>query len=56
MGQEAETGARTVIESGGRTVIFTEAVPKERTGYDSLWHYAHAIRAGDFVYISPALS
>src|SRR5690606_7127410 len=38
--------------SGGRTVIFTEAVPKERTGYDSPWHYAHAVRAGDFVYIS----
>jgi enamine deaminase RidA (YjgF/YER057c/UK114 family) len=52
IGQEVETGARTVIESGGRTVIFTEAVPKERTGYDSPWHYAHAIRAGDFVYIS----
>jgi enamine deaminase RidA (YjgF/YER057c/UK114 family) len=52
IGQELETGARTVIESRGRTVIFTEAVPKERTGYDSPWHYAHAIRAGDFVYIS----
>lgn len=52
MGQEVETAARTVIESGGRTVVFTEAVPKERTGYDSPWHYAHAIRAGDFVYIS----
>ena len=52
IGQELETGARTVIESGGRTVVFTEAVPKERTGYDSPWHYAHAIRAGDFVYIS----
>jgi enamine deaminase RidA (YjgF/YER057c/UK114 family) len=52
IGQEVETSAGTVIESGGRTVIFTEAVPKERTGYDSPWHYAHAIRAGDFVYIS----
>lgn len=51
-GQQVETGARTVIESGGRTVIFTEDVPKERTGYDSPWHYAHAIRTGDFVYIS----
>ena len=51
-GQEVETGARTVIESGGRAVIFTEAVSKESTGYDSPWHYAHAIRAGDFVHIS----
>lgn len=51
-GEEVDGGARTVIESGGRTVIFTEDVPKERTGYDSPWHYAHAIRAGDFVYIS----
>ena len=51
-GQEVETGARTIIESGDRAVIFTEAVSKERTGYDSPWHYAHAIRAGDFVYIS----
>ncbi len=51
-GQEVETGARTVIESGGRSVVFTDDVPKERTGYDSPWQYAHAIRAGDFVYIS----
>ena len=51
-GQEAESGAREVIESGGRTVTFTEDVPKERTGYDSPWQYSHAIRAGDFVYIS----
>jgi enamine deaminase RidA (YjgF/YER057c/UK114 family) len=51
-GQEVETGVRTVIESGGRTVTFTEDVRKERTGYDSPWHYAHAIRAGNFVHIS----
>lgn len=51
-GQEAKTGPRTVIESGGRTVTFTEAVPQEHTGYNRPWHYAHAIRAGDFVYIS----
>ena len=50
--QEAKTEARTVIEGGGRTVTFTEAVTQEYTGYDSPWHYAHAIRAGDFVYIS----
>ena len=46
--QESET----VIESGGRAVTFTGTVPKENTGYDSPWHYSHAIRAGDFVYIS----
>lgn len=50
--QEAETGSRTVIENGGRSVAFTESVSKEYTGYDSPWQYAHAIRAGDFVYIS----
>ncbi|MEO1203593.1 MAG: Rid family hydrolase [Pseudomonadota bacterium] len=50
--QKAQTGAGTVIESGGRSVSFTEAVPKERTGYESPWQYAHAIRAGDFVHIS----
>ena len=43
---------KTVIESGGRSVTFTNDVPKNRTGYDSPWHYSHAIRAGDFVYIS----
>lgn len=52
MGQETGASARSVIESGGRTVTFTDAVPKEHTGYDSPWHYAHAIRAGDFVYVS----
>lgn len=41
-----------VIESGGRTVTFTDAVPSEHTGYDSPWHFSHAIRAGDFVYVS----
>ncbi len=51
-GQEVKTDARTVIESGGRSVIFTKDVPKEHTGYGSPWQYAHAIRAGDFVYIS----
>jgi len=51
-GQEAEPGANTVIYNGGRAVVFTEDVPKERTGYDSPWQYSHAIRAGDFVYIS----
>ena len=50
--QDARTEARTVIESGGRSVTFTEDVPREHTGYDSPWHYAHAVRAGDFVYIS----
>src|SRR5690606_14111352 len=50
IGQEVET--RTVIENNGRTVVFTEDVLREHTGYDSPWHYAHAIRAGDFVYIS----
>ena len=52
IGQEVASGARTVIESGGRSVVFSEDVPKERTGYDSPWQYAHAIRAGDFVYLS----
>ena len=42
----------TVVESDGRSVTFTDEVPRERTGYDSPWHYAHAVRAGDFVYIS----
>ena len=51
-GQEAGPGENTVIHNGGRTVVFTEDVPKERTGYDSPWQYSHAIRAGDFVYIS----
>lgn len=50
--QEVDTAGRTVIENGGRSVTFTEAVPNEHTGYDSPWHYSHAIRAGDFVYIS----
>ena len=47
-----ETASRKVIESGGRTVVFDEAVPMDRTGYDSPWQFSHAIRAGDFVYIS----
>ena len=51
-GQEMEAGVGIVIENGGRAVSFTNDVPKEHTGYDSPWHYAHAIRAGDFVYIS----
>lgn len=51
-GQETKTETPTVIENGGRTVTFTETVPREHTGYDSPWHYAHAVRAGDFVYIS----
>lgn len=41
-----------VIESGGRTVTFNDEVPSEHTGYDSPWHFSHAIRAGDFVYVS----
>lgn len=45
-------GNERVIESGGRTVTFTDEVPSERTGYDSPWHFSHAIRAGDFVYVS----
>lgn len=52
-GQDVESGDRKiVIENGGRTVTFTEEVPQQRTGYNSPWHYSHAIRAGDFVYIS----
>ncbi len=46
------SGSERVIERDGRSVTFTEDVPSEHTGYDSPWHYAHAIRAGDFVYIS----
>lgn len=49
-GQDAATP--TIIESGGRVVTFDESVRKEHTGYDSPWHYAHAVRAGDYVYIS----
>ncbi len=49
---DEHSGGTRVIESGGRTVTFTDEVPSERTGYDSPWHYSHAIRAGDFVYIS----
>lgn len=52
VGQDVERDNATVIESGGRSVTFTDEVPMERTGYGSRWHYAHAIRAGDFVYIS----
>ncbi len=48
----AAIGEATTIESGGRSVTFSEDVPREHTGYDSAWHYAHAVRAGDFVYIS----
>lgn len=51
-GQDLEPNSRTVIESGGRTVTFTDDVAKEHTGYDSPWHYAHAIRSGDYVHIS----
>ncbi len=50
--QEPDASVRTVIENGGRSVVFTKDVPRERTGYDSPWHFSHAIRAGDFVYIS----
>ncbi|MBT8085777.1 MAG: hypothetical protein HKN35_06525 [Woeseia sp.] len=50
--QEAPGDTRLVIESNGRSVTFTDDITRERTGYDSPWHYAHAIRAGDFVYIS----
>ncbi len=49
---EEHSGSERVIERDGRSVTFTEDVPSEHTGYDSPWHYAHAIRAGDFVYIS----
>ena len=48
----ADRPARVVIENGGRSVAFTEAIPRERTGYDTPWQFSHAIRAGDFVYIS----
>lgn len=40
------------VEQGGRSVTFSDAVPREGSGYDSPWHYAHAIRAGDFVHVS----
>lgn len=40
------------IQQGGRSVTFSDAMPRDATGYDSPWHYAHAIRAGDFVYLS----
>lgn len=50
--EEENSDAVTVIESGGRTVTFTNDVPMSQTGYNSPWQYAHAIRAGDFVYIS----
>ena len=50
--QEAGTASRTTIENGGRSVAFTDEVLREHTGYDSPWHFSHAIRAGDFVYIS----
>ena len=50
--KDAEAETKTVIESGGRTVTFTDEIKREHTGYDSPWHYAHAIRAGDFVYVS----
>ena len=43
---------KRVIERDGRSVTFTDEVPSERTGYDSPWHFSHAIRAGDFVYVS----
>ena len=52
VGQETDPEIETVIESGGRSVTFSEAVRKEHTGYDSPWRFSHAIRAGDFVYIS----
>ncbi|MDJ0792844.1 MAG: Rid family hydrolase [Woeseiaceae bacterium] len=48
-----EHGAgKRVIERDGRSVTFTDEVPVEHTGYDSPWHFSHAIRAGDFVYVS----
>ncbi len=50
--QDPDHSARTVIENGGRSVTFTADVLREQTGYDSPWHFSHAIRAGDFVYIS----
>ncbi len=49
---DEHAGGKRVIESGGRSVTFTDEVPSEHTGYDSPWHFSHAIRAGDFVYIS----
>jgi len=52
VGQDLESGNRTIIENGGRSVTFTEDVLKEHTGYDSPWHYAHAIRSGDYVHLS----
>ena len=49
---EETAGSERVIERDGRRVVFTDEVPTEHTGYDSPWHFSHAIRAGDFVYIS----
>ncbi len=49
---EEVASTERVIERDGRSVTFTEKVPSTHTGYDSPWHYSHAIRAGDFVYIS----
>ena len=49
---DEHTGSERVIERDGRSVTFTDEVPSEHTGYDSPWHFSHAIRAGDFVYIS----
>lgn len=45
-------GQAQTITDGQRSVSFTEEVPRGRTGYDSPWQFSHAIRAGDYVYLS----
>ena len=49
---EQVAGNKRIIERDGRSVTFTDDVQSKHTGYDSPWHFSHAIRAGDFVYIS----
>ena len=51
LAQQTTPEPRT-IENGGRSVTFTNGVTSFNTGYDSPWGFSHAIRAGDFVYIS----
>lgn len=49
---EHQPVTETIIESNGRSVTFNDQIKREHTGYDSPWHYAHAVRAGDYVHIS----
>jgi enamine deaminase RidA (YjgF/YER057c/UK114 family) len=48
----ATNAAPERIERDGLSVTFTGAAPRNRTGYDTPWHYSAALRAGDFVYLS----